>query len=254
MHPVPTSFKMSGLRASEIQMNAGLRSVKIVLWCRCINYFHPQLYAIHWGANPGAPLPQVEKTSCQPPYPTRKRPTGYLGCGQQGSNHPPAGCMHILSHHPSTAQDLTFHDKPGSNSLSYALELGASMPMCGDGAYPSPACDCGADQQTVPPLSSPKWSPWLDWCWCRCSNSWVASQQVPRNLTISFGYLVSRARRKRRSESMGHIYGVDPYLTATKKLSTITTFSTILLTTFGTNKLCWSFHNYIPVILEIVDN
>ena len=28
------------------------------------------------------------------------------------------------------------------------------------------------------------WSPWLDWCWCKCSNSWVATKQVPRNLFL----------------------------------------------------------------------
>ena len=30
----------------------------------------------------------------------------------------------------------TFHDKPGINSIGYALELAASMLICGDGAYP----------------------------------------------------------------------------------------------------------------------
>ena len=49
----------------------------------------------------------------------RQRPTGQLGCGQQSGNRPPAGCMNKLSHHPSAAQDLTFHDKPGSNSIGY---------------------------------------------------------------------------------------------------------------------------------------
>ena len=44
--------------------------------------------------------------------------------------------MNILSHHPSVAQDLTFHDKPGSNSIGYALESGASILIYGDGAYP----------------------------------------------------------------------------------------------------------------------
>ena len=61
------------------------------------------------------------------------------------------------------------------------------------------------------PLSSTKWSPWLDWCWCSCSNSWVTFQQVPRDLTIyfvfvyvllfcfvlfCFCFLVSHARRR----------------------------------------------------------
>ena len=60
------------------------------------------------------------------------------------------------------------------------------------GLSKSPACDCRANQQTanhiitVSPLSSTKWSPWLDWCWCRCCNSWVASQQVPRDVFILF--------------------------------------------------------------------
>ena len=47
-----------------------------------------------------------------------------------------------------------------------------------------------------PSILSTKWSPWLDWCWCRCSNSWVATKQVPRDLTISFGCKVSHARRR----------------------------------------------------------
>ena len=38
----------------------------------------------------------------------------------------------ILSPH---IQDQTFHGKPGSNSISYALELGTSVLICGDGAY-----------------------------------------------------------------------------------------------------------------------
>ena len=32
--------------------------------------------------------------------------------------------------------DQTFYGKPTSNSICYALELGASMLICGDGAYP----------------------------------------------------------------------------------------------------------------------
>ena len=48
------------------------------------------------------------------------------------------------------------------------------------------------------PIPSTKWSPWLEWCWCRCSNSWVATKQFSRDLTISFGYYkVSHARRRR---------------------------------------------------------
>ena len=73
------------------------------------------------------------------------------------------------------------------------------------GLSKSPACNCGADRQTAnyiiteySPLSSTNWSPWFDWCWCRCSNSWLASQQVPRDLSISFDYMVSHARRRRR--------------------------------------------------------
>ena len=68
--------------------------------------------------------------------------------------------------------------------------------------FKSPACNCGADQQTVNhiitecPLYRPPWFPRLNWCWCRCSNSWVATKQVPRDLTISFSYLVSHARRR----------------------------------------------------------
>ena len=52
----------------------------------------------------------------------------------------------------------------------------------------SPACNCGADQQTSrqqitsspsAPLSSTKWSSWLDWCWYRCSkllSGWLLSK------------------------------------------------------------------------------
>ena len=47
-----------------------------------------------------------------------------------------------------------------------------------------PASSGKSHHHRVPPLSSTKWSPWLDWCWCRCSNSWVPPQQVPRDLTI----------------------------------------------------------------------
>ena len=65
----------------------------------------------------------------------------------------------------------------------------------------------------MPPLSSNKWSPWLDWCRCRCSNSWVASQQVPGDLTISFVLfcfvfvlfcLVSHTRKIRRRRSVDY--------------------------------------------------
>ena len=73
------------------------------------------------------------------------------------------------------------------------------------------ACDCEADQQTAnhtitecPPIPSTKWSPWLDWCWCRCSNSWVATKQVPRDLTVSFGYKVSHARTRRYVHRIYH--------------------------------------------------
>ena len=73
------------------------------------------------------------------------------------------------------------------------------------GLSKSPACDCRADQQTAnhiitecslyrPPNGL---HAWLDWCWCRCSNSWVNTKQVPRDLTISFGFKVSHARRRR---------------------------------------------------------
>ena len=48
-----------------------------------------------------------------------------------------SGLLELLSHHPSAAQDLTFQDKPGSNLIGYPLESGASMLICGDGAYPS---------------------------------------------------------------------------------------------------------------------
>ena len=50
----------------------------------------------------------------------------------------------------------------------------------------------------VPPLPSTKWSPWLDWCWCRCSNLWVATiKQVPP-VFISFVYLVSHVYGKKK--------------------------------------------------------
>ena len=74
------------------------------------------------------------------------------------------------------------------------------------GLSKSPACYCGADSKShhhgMPPVRTPipstKWSPWLEWCWCRCSNSWVATKQFSRDLTISFGYYkVSHARRRR---------------------------------------------------------
>ena len=76
--------------------------------------------------------------------------------------------------------------------------------ICGDGVYPrvqpSTAEQTSRQEITSPP-SAPsivhQWSPWLDWCWCRYSNSWVASQQVPRYLTISFVFVFcfSHARR-----------------------------------------------------------
>ena len=58
--------------------------------------------------------------------------------------------MDISPHHPGAAQDLTFHDKPRSNSIGYTLESDVSALICGDGGlFMSTACDCGADQQTA---------------------------------------------------------------------------------------------------------
>ena len=80
------------------------------------------------------------------------------------------------------------------------------MLICGDGIYPrvQPATAEQTSRQQITsllsaPLSSTKWSPWLNWCWCRCSNSWVASQQVPRDpfffFFFFFNFMVSHARR-----------------------------------------------------------
>ena len=78
------------------------------------------------------------------------------------------------------------------------------MLICGDGG-PIQGCilrlrsrpaNSKSHHHGVPPIPSIKWSPRLDWCRCRCSNSWVATKQVPRDLTISFDYKVSHARRR----------------------------------------------------------
>ena len=134
---------------------------------------------------------QAEKTFCQLPYPRRQRPTGKLGCGQRNGNWPPADCVNISPHHPGAVQDQTFHGKPGSNSIGYTLELSASMLICGDGAYPrvQPVTTEQTSRQQITssrsaPIPSTKWSPWLDWCWFRFSNSWVATKQVPRDLFL----------------------------------------------------------------------
>ena len=84
--------------------------------------------------------------------------------------------------------------KPGSNSIGYALESGVSMLICGDvGLSKSPACDCGADQQTenliiteFPLYRPPNGLHGLIDVDADASNSWVATEQVPRDLTISF--------------------------------------------------------------------
>ena len=60
--------------------------------------------------------------------------------------------MNISPQHPGAAQDQTFHGKPGSNSIGYALELGTSInAVCGDGAYPrvQPVTAGRADKQTA---------------------------------------------------------------------------------------------------------
>ena len=45
--------------------------------------------------------------------------------------------MNTSPHHSGADQDQTFHGKPGSNSIGYALELGALMLIFGDdGTYP----------------------------------------------------------------------------------------------------------------------
>ena len=62
------------------------------------------------------------------------------------------------------------------------------------GLSKSPASDCRADHAAdskshhhgVPPIPYIKWSPWLDWCWCRYSNWWVATKQVPGDPTVFF--------------------------------------------------------------------
>ena len=37
--------------------------------------------------------------------------------------------------------------------------------------------DSKSHHHRVPPLSSTKWSPWLDWCWCRCrTREWHLSK------------------------------------------------------------------------------
>ena len=79
--------------------------------------------------------------------------------------------------------------RPGSE-LPRQAWVKVNMLICGDGAYPRvlPATAEQTSRQQITsspitPLSSTnKWSLWLDWCWCRRSNSWVASQQVPRHL------------------------------------------------------------------------
>ena len=56
-----------------------------------------------------------------------------------------------ISHrHPGAAKDQNFHGKPLSNSISYALELDASMMIYVEmGLSKSPTCGYGADQQTA---------------------------------------------------------------------------------------------------------
>ena len=78
------------------------------------------------------------------------------------------------------------------------------MLICGDGAYlrVQPATAEQTSRQQITGITEcslyrpPNGHPWLDWCWCRCSNSWVATKQVPRDLTVSFGCKVSHARRR----------------------------------------------------------
>ena len=84
--------------------------------------------------------------------------------------------------------------------------------MWRQGLSKNSTCDCRADQQDgkshhhgVPPILSTKWSPWLDRYWCRCSNSWVDTKQVPRDLIISFGYI----RFHLQEESCNYLYMYD---------------------------------------------
>ena len=88
--------------------------------------------------------------------PNETRPTGQPGCGQWNGNRPPAGCVNISPYHPRAAQDQPFHGKPGSNSIVYALELGASMRL------QSRPADSKSHHRGISPLPSTKWSPWLD--------------------------------------------------------------------------------------------
>ena len=126
----------------------------------------------------------------------RQRPTGWLGFGQWTGNSPPAGCVNISPHHLGSAQNHTFQGKPGSKLSGYTLQLGASMLICGNGAYPGvqpETVEQTSTQQITLSLSAPYTIHQLNWCWYRCSNSWLATKKV---LTISFGYLFSHARRR----------------------------------------------------------
>ena len=117
-------------------------------------------------------------------------------------------------------QDQTFRGKPEANSIGYALEA-VSVLICGYWAYPrvQPAtAEQTSRQQNTSSLTAPNRPPngphgLMDVDADEATCEWLL-KQVPRDLTISFGCLVSYARIRRSHNMMvagrGHsVIGLD---------------------------------------------